>query len=95
MTNNNDSPPEPPGSGDGNAATNERKNGDAGLVQESGAVGQRHPLLTFLFWVVALGFSAAVVFSNHWLADMALALLPIGLIGIFIVVGIVMLLRKR
>lgn len=92
MSNTNDPPSEPPDEG-----TAEGKSEEKGPVQDDTSredAGRRRPLLTFLFWLVALGFSAAVAFSNHWLADMALALLPIGLIGIFIAVGIVMLLRK-
>lgn len=55
----------------------------------------QHRWLTFLFWVFALTLSAFVAFSNHWLADMILALLPIGLIVGFSAFGLVMLLRKR
>jgi len=82
-----DSPPSP------SEGTEENKSADHDKVP--GAARRKSVLPTILFWVVALGFSSAVAFSNHWLADMALALLPIVLIAAFIVFGIVQWLRRR
>lgn len=60
-----------------------------------GAKRSTSVLPTLLFWVGALTFGTAVAVSNHDLADMALALLPIVLIAAFAVFGVATWLRKR